>query len=284
MDGLLINSEDLYTIATNAVLREYGKPDLPWHIKAQLQGRPGPEAGKIFRQWAQLPISGEEMTAKVQEHQKVLFPTTKPLPGVPELLEKLERDPRVEIALATSSHRRNYEIKTEHLQELFSVFPKDSVVVGDDPRIGAGKGKPAPYIYLLALETINTRLRAQGEPDIHPEECLVFEDSVPGVEAGRRAGMQVVWCPHPGLLNEYKGREAEVLAGLTGEHKEDGGEKIAEDVKDDIKGKEQRIHARIVGRPGELGDGWAVLLGSLEDFDYEYFGMRSSAAGSAAAL
>lgn len=43
MDGLLIDSEDLYTICTNEVLREYGRPDLPWNIKAQLQGRPGPE-------------------------------------------------------------------------------------------------------------------------------------------------------------------------------------------------------------------------------------------------
>ena len=39
----MIDSEDLYTICTNEVLREYGKPDLPWNIKAQLQGRPGPE-------------------------------------------------------------------------------------------------------------------------------------------------------------------------------------------------------------------------------------------------
>jgi len=43
MDGLLIDSEDLYTICTNELLHEYGKPDLPWNIKAQMQGRPGPE-------------------------------------------------------------------------------------------------------------------------------------------------------------------------------------------------------------------------------------------------
>ncbi len=43
MDGLLIDSEDLYTVCTNEILREYGKPDLPWNIKAQLQGRPRPE-------------------------------------------------------------------------------------------------------------------------------------------------------------------------------------------------------------------------------------------------
>ena len=50
MDGLLIDSEDKYTVCTNDVLREYGKPDLPWHIKAQMQGRPAPfvRAARIF--------------------------------------------------------------------------------------------------------------------------------------------------------------------------------------------------------------------------------------------
>ena len=43
MDGLLIDSEDKYTIAINTILHEYGKPSLPWSIKAQLQGRPAPE-------------------------------------------------------------------------------------------------------------------------------------------------------------------------------------------------------------------------------------------------
>lgn len=45
MDGLLIDSEDRYTMITNAILQEYGKPLLPWSIKAQLQGRPQPEVG-----------------------------------------------------------------------------------------------------------------------------------------------------------------------------------------------------------------------------------------------
>ena len=43
MDGLLIDSEDLYSIITNEILQKYGKPILPWSIKAQLQGRPQPE-------------------------------------------------------------------------------------------------------------------------------------------------------------------------------------------------------------------------------------------------
>lgn len=42
MDGLLIDSEDLYTEVTNTILNKYGKQNLPWSIKAQLQGKPGP--------------------------------------------------------------------------------------------------------------------------------------------------------------------------------------------------------------------------------------------------
>ncbi|TLD34711.1 GS1 protein [Venturia nashicola] len=282
MDGLLIDSEDLYTICTNEVLREYGRPDLPWNIKAQLQGRPGPEAERIFNEWAKLPITKEEYSEKLHHLKSKYFPSTKPLPGAPELLRTLSAttDPRVHMALATSSHRVNYVMKTTHLESLFALFQEEHKVLGDDPRIPAGRGKPAPDIYLVALETINKRLRETGEREVHPEECLVFEDSVPGVEAGRRAGMQVLWCPHPGLLNEYRGKEKEVLAGLTGQHDDskDEAKKIVEGLKEDVKGKEERTHARISGKPGEIDDGWAVLVKSLEDFPYKWFGIKTGAA------
>lgn len=162
-------------------------------------------------------------------------------------------------------------MKTDHLANLFSAFPEPQRVLGDDPRIGEGRGKPLPDIYLLALETINANLRKKGETEIKPEECLVFEDAVPGVEAGRRAGMRVIWCPYPGLLDEYKGREQEVLAGLTGEHKEEeksATEREAEEL--------QTWRVQGDGKPGELNDGWAELLRTLEDFPYEKYGIQTS--------
>lgn len=144
---------------------------------------------------------------------------------------------------------------------LFSAFPEKHRVLGDDARIPSGRGKPAPDIYLLALETINKELRAKGEREIEPSECLVFEDSVPGVEAGRRAGMRVVWCPHPMVLKEYRGREREVLAGVA--HGNCGEE---EDVAGARRGGK--------GGLGRLDDGWAVLLDSLEGFDYGRYGIE----------
>lgn len=237
-----------------------------------------PKASKIFHDWAQLPISPDEYLAKQTALQAKYFPESAALPGVPTLLASLlstqKTSSAVHIALATSSHSKNFRLKTDHLGELFSAFPDSQRVLGDDPRIGPGRGKPLPDIYLVALETINEGIRAKGEEEeIRPEECLVFEDAVPGVEAGRRAGMRVVWCPHPGLLGAYQGREEEVLAGLSGEHKE---EKSAPEKEADMM-KAARIDG--AGTPGRIGDGWAELVRSLEDFDYNKYGIRLEESG-----
>ncbi|KAK5996961.1 hypothetical protein PT974_02309 [Cladobotryum mycophilum] len=253
MDGLLLDTEDIYTLCVNLILDKYGKPPMPWSIKAKLQGRPGPAATKIFHDWADLPISVEEYVAENSALQRKLFPGSKPLPGVPELLDDLQSTRQekqtVHIALATSSHQGNFQLKTTHLTELFSVFPDNRRVMGDDTRLKVGRGKPLPDIFLLALQTINDSL-PEGETPIKPEECLVFEDSVPGVEAGRRAGMRVIWCPHPKLKEEYAGREEDVLAGRTGE---------AGDVD---------LH-----QVGERNDGWSEYLPNLVDFPYEKYGI-----------
>ncbi|KAL9625158.1 MAG: hypothetical protein Q9160_000559 [Pyrenula sp. 1 TL-2023] len=267
MDGLLIDSEDKYTICINEILHEYGRPSLPWSIKAQLQGRPGPEAGRIFHDWAQLPISNEEFMEKQAALQRKYFPDCKPLPGVEKLLKRLratdgaESGKRVHIAVATSSHAVNFRIKTEGLKEVFGLFPESQIVKGDDPRIPKGRGKPLPDIWLLALKTINENFQSQGvESQIKPEECLVFEDSVPGAESGRRAGMRVIWCPHSGLREEYRGREKEVLAGRTGTHKEDEVQKAG-----------ASNLAAGPGTVGEIDDGWAEMLTTLEDFNFQEY-------------
>ncbi|KAL8854360.1 MAG: hypothetical protein Q9221_000847 [Calogaya cf. arnoldii] len=265
MDGLLLDTEDIYTLCNNVILRECNRPDLPWNIKAQLQGRPGPEAGEIFHAWAQLPIPRAEYIRKNTELQRKHFPSAQPLPGVPDLLKTLSES-GVHLALATSSHSANFKLKTMHLQSIFRTFPDDQKVLGDDARIPPGKGKPAPDIYLLALETINSGLRKKGKKEIMREECLVFEDSVPGVEAGRRAGMRVVWCPHPQLLKEYKGREKEVLAGLANGGGDNQVKKVMQEAAVGGEGKGR-------GWPGRRDDGWAELVPSLEGFQYSRYGI-----------
>ncbi|TGO26414.1 hypothetical protein BPAE_0060g00300 [Botrytis paeoniae] len=255
MDGLLINTEDMYTLCANHVLAKYNRPPLPWSIKAKLMGVPGGSTSSVFIDWAQLPVSKEQYALEQREQQKLHFPSCKPLPGVEKLLKDLStaRDVdgnKVHIALATSSEKYNFGLKTsrEETRRLLEVFREGRRVLGDDPRVEKGRGKPAPDIYLLALRLINESL-GENEKPIQPEECLVFEDSVPGVEAGRRAGMKVVWVPHEGLLAEYKGQEKKVLAGRMSM----------------MVGNEEQL--------GEIDDGWGKLLPSLEDFPYETYGI-----------
>jgi beta-phosphoglucomutase-like phosphatase (HAD superfamily) len=55
------------------------------------------------------------------------------------------------------------------------------------------QGKPHPEPYLTAMARLEPRA-----PRLRPEECLVFEDSMPGIAAARAAGMTVV-----GVTNSY---------------------------------------------------------------------------------
>ncbi|EAQ88375.1 hypothetical protein CHGG_04994 [Chaetomium globosum CBS 148.51] len=232
MDGLLLDTEDLYTLCVNLILEKYQRPNLPWSVKARLQGRPGPAANKLFHEWAQLPISPEQYIKELYALQAEHFPTTQPLPGVPELLAHLGRTRYWDLpsqkqtttaagppSAYTSRWRRHRTRPTSASRPPTSLnsspsSPAARRVLGDDARIAPGRGKPLPDIFLLTLQTINDSLPA-GERPIAPYDCLVFQGCVPGVEAGRRAGMRVVWCPHPMLKKEVAGREPEMLAGRT---------------------------------------------------------------------
>lgn len=52
--------------------------------------------------------------------------------------------------------------------------------------------KPDPCCYQRALELLNEKRRAATRPALKPLECLVIEDSPPGIESGRAAGMSTL--------------------------------------------------------------------------------------------
>lgn len=251
MDGLLINTEDIYTLCHNILLATHSSGPMTWDIKSQLQGRPASESiRRLLAHFNLASVDPIEYATQLHVVQEQEFRNAAPLPGAPMLLRNLAgaNGGKMKIALATSSNKAHFDIKTEHLSDLFSIFPPQHRILGDDPRIPKGKGKPSPDIYLLALQTINDSL-GEGETPIKPEECLVFEDGIPGVVAGRRAGMRVLWVPHEGLAAQMVGREGEVLAGRS-------------------EGGEVDVH-----QLGEVGDGWAEQAVSLVGFPYEKYGI-----------
>jgi pseudouridine 5'-phosphatase len=212
--------------------------------------------GDVFHNWANLPISREQFAHELAEQMRLHFPDCKPLPGAETLLSSLSRarnasGDRIQLALASGSKSGSYEMKTSRpeTKRLLSFFQSNRRVLGDDPRVRQGRGKPAPDIYLVALQSLNSAAESGGKV-IVPGECLVFEDSVVGVEAGRRAGMRVIWVPHLDVSLEYQARQKAVLAGRTG---------IIE-----IGDEFQR---------GEIDDGWAESIPSLGHFNYEKYGV-----------
>ena len=201
-----------------------------------------------------LPLDPEEWSAKVAA-QWDLFSKSQPLPGVLQLLNILsDIKPPIHLAIASSSKTKGFEIKTSHLPSVTDKFPEKNCVFGDGPTMTEAKKKPMPDIFLIALERINDGL-TRGESAVKPEECLVFEDSVAGVEAGRRAGMRVCWVPHKGLRDILRGKEEEVLEGRTNEVP--------------MIGEAKQGEAQMWSR-----DGWAEMIMSLEDFRCENYGIQ----------
>jgi len=102
-------------------------------------------------------------------------------------------------------------MKTGHLAEVFGCF-EGKVVCGDD-NPGKMRGKPEPDIFLLAARgqlgrKVGEGIECSEAENEEREKGLVFEDAIPGVQAGKRAGMSVIWVPDANLLDvEFAGPE-----------------------------------------------------------------------------
>ncbi|GAA5953858.1 hypothetical protein JCM21900_005493 [Sporobolomyces salmonicolor] len=190
MDGLMIDSERLYTQVTNEVLAPYGK-EMTWEIKATVMGRPAHDAAAHLIAATQIPLTVDELLAKMDVGLDKAFRTVEPLPGVVRLVQHLEKH-NIPMAIATGSKKKNFDIKSAHLPHLFGPFT-NNILCGDDP-ILEGKGKPDPTIFIEAAKMLGITTPEQRS------RVLVFEDGAPGVRAARAAGMEVVWVPDPELL------------------------------------------------------------------------------------
>ncbi len=100
--------------------------------------------------------------------------------GANELVQALSKL-GLPMAIATSSRYTGVEQKRKRHDQIFQHMT--TVVAGDDPAVQ--NGKPAPDIYLEAARRLQ----------VDPSECLVFEDALSGVRAGKAAGCFVIAIP-----------------------------------------------------------------------------------------
>ena len=183
MDGLLLDTEIIYTEVTRHIVARFGKR-YDWELKRRMIGRPAIDSARYLVRALELPLSAEDYLAERNDLLRERFAACDALPGAEKLVRHLHRH-RIPLALATSSDRDLYEVKITRHRAWFALFAR--VVTGDDPEIT--HGKPAPDIFTLAA----TRL---GAP---PSSTLVFEDSPLGLQAGIAAKMRVVAVPDPAM-------------------------------------------------------------------------------------
>lgn len=190
MDGLLLNTELIYTKAFNHITNRYGK-EFTWEHKAKTMGFKTKDVAQAVVEMLSLPITAEEFENEVVKLYQELFPSANMMPGAEQLLKHLKQN-NIPIALATSSNKENFELKTQRWKHIFDLF-SHKVLGGSDSEVT--NGKPAPDIFLIAAK------RFSDNPD--PSKCLVFEDAPNGVKAALTAGMQVVMVPDPMLPKNY---------------------------------------------------------------------------------
>ena len=186
MDGLLLDTEKFYTDVTQEIVSRFGE-NFEWSHKSQMLGRPALESARTLVRVLELPIQPEDYLAEREALLNQRFPEAEAMPGAIELTRRMKKA-RVLQAVATSSTKEAYTLKTTKHQEWFREF--DAIVTGDHPDIQ--NGKPAPDIFLVAAKKLR----------VLPGECLVFEDAPAGVEAAKAAGMSVVVVPDPQLDQE----------------------------------------------------------------------------------
>ena len=179
LDGVLLETEHFYTEVTQEIVSVYGKR-FDWSVKSKMIGRPSLESARDLVEALELPIRPEDYLRMREKGLIERFPLSQEKPGA-EAFVRILAARGVPQAVATSSEKRLYDLKTSRHSEWFALFA--AKVTGDDPRVA--KGKPAPDIFLVAAADLAVDAR----------DCVVFEDAPAGVEAARAAGMQVIAVP-----------------------------------------------------------------------------------------
>ncbi len=173
LDGTLVDSMWLWKDIDVEYLGRFGIA-LPDGLQADIEGMSFSETAVYMKERFQIPDSVEKIKADWNQMAWDKYTYEVPLKeGVREFIGYCRKN-RIKLGIATSNSRELVEniIKVHGLTGDF-----ECVVTGCEVK----KGKPAPDVYLEAAARCSAA----------PSACLVFEDIVPGILAGKAAGMKV---------------------------------------------------------------------------------------------
>jgi beta-phosphoglucomutase len=187
MDGVIIHSNPAHKIALHQFCEKYG-----YHLtEEQLRNK---IYGRTNKQWItnlfERDIPPAEMHQLAEEKEGIfreLYKNDiKALDGLESFLKKMDEQ-KIARAIGTSAPRSNVDfvMTKTNLRNFFPTILDDSFVVN---------GKPNPEIYIKCAAAIG----------FAPAQCVVFEDSLSGVEAGKASGAKVVGVATTHTCEELK--------------------------------------------------------------------------------
>lgn len=173
LDGTLVDSMGVWKEIDIEYLGAYGF-EVPELLQRDIEGMSFTETAVYFKNRFSIKESVEEIKQTWQRMAMDKYSyEVKLKPGVEKFLPFL-REQGIKMAVASSNDRQLIEaaLVNRGLREYF-----DCIITACEVQ----KGKPAPDVYLAAAKRLS----------VSPETCLVFEDIVQGIMAGKNAGMKV---------------------------------------------------------------------------------------------
>lgn len=175
MDGTMINNAMYHKTAWQDFLKKHNITLSENEFKEKVSGK---KNDQILELLFGNELSKEDVKAYAEEKEAIyrdLYELAiQEVEGLSKIINELS-GLNVKLAIATTAPAANRQFALHSL----SLEGKFEVILGDEH---VTKGKPDPEIYLsTALEL-----------KVTPNECIVFEDSPPGVKAGKDAGMIVI--------------------------------------------------------------------------------------------
>lgn len=187
LDGVIVDTAKFHFKAWRKLANGLGF-DFTEEQNEQLKGVSRVDSLKKILKWGNMELSEEEfqrqMAMKNENYLSYVDEMDKNevLPGVQKVIDYLlEND--VPFALGSASKNARPILKKIDLYDKF-----DAIVDGTD----VSKAKPDPEVFLIAAEKLNAQ----------PEDCVVFEDSVAGVQAANIGNMTSVGIGEENVLGE----------------------------------------------------------------------------------
>jgi beta-phosphoglucomutase len=189
MDGVIVDSNPFHKKALKQFFRKHGRELSEEELREKIYGRRNQDW--LVAVFGELDAGSVKKLAGEKEalFREVYDKDIRPVDGLPAFLKKLA-DLGIPRSIATSAPRENVDftlIKTG-LRKYFDTILDDSFV---------SSGKPHPEVYLKAARAMH----------YDPKQCIVFEDSLAGVEAGKKAGCKVVGITTTHTADELKGTD-----------------------------------------------------------------------------